>query len=213
MPDELILTPGGFKPRANVHHVPRDHVLRMDGRNVNLMARSGQLIRSIGSIAQRPGPEPLLPRNLSLSARPPRSAAPAPFAQVDGWVAYTGWSNSSGAPISSFSTSWLVPAEPATKGSQTIFLFNGIQNSTMIYQPVLQWGSSAAGGGQYWAVASWYADGRTGHSFYSDLVRVNVGDNLTGIMTLTGQNAAGTAFDYNCEFQGNQRHNADHQRG
>ena len=45
----------------------------------------------------------------------------------------------------------------------------------MIYQPVLQWGVSAAGGGNSWAVASWYADGQGGHSFYSQLVPVNEG--------------------------------------
>ena len=70
----------------------------------------------------------------------------------------------------------------------------------MIYQPVLQWGPSAAGGGSYWAVASWYADGQGGPAFHSNLVRVNPGDVLVGIMTLTGQSAAG--FSYNCVFQG-----------
>ena len=55
----------------------------------------------------------------------------------------------------------------------------------MIYPPVLQWGPSAAGGGNYWAVASWYADGQGGQAFYSQLVQVsNPGDILVGIMTL-----------------------------
>jgi hypothetical protein len=70
----------------------------------------------------------------------------------------------------------------------------------MIYQPVLQWGGSAAGGGNYWAVASWYADGQSGQSFYSQLVQVNAGDVLVGVMTLTGQSPNG--FSYNCDFQG-----------
>ena len=65
---------------------------------------------------------------------------------------------------------------------------------------MLQWGVSAAGGGDYWAVASWYADGQGGQAFYSTLVQVNPGDVLVGIMTLTGQSAAG--FSYNCEFGG-----------
>jgi hypothetical protein len=49
-------------------------------------------------------------------------------------------------------------------------------------------------------VASWYADGQNGQSFFSSLVQVNAGDTLTGIMTLVVQN--GAAFDYSCEFQG-----------
>ena len=93
-----------------------------------------------------------------------------------------------------------MPPEPSNHGSQTVFLFNGIQNSTMIYQPVLQWGPSAAGGGSYWSVASWYADGQNGKSFHTSLQRVAVGQTLTGVMTLTGQSPAG--FSYNCEFSG-----------
>src|ERR1035438_9024047 len=70
----------------------------------------------------------------------------------------------------------------------------------MIYQPVLQWGSSAAGGGNYWAVASWYADGQGGQAFYSSLVRVNPGQVLVGVMNETAQSASG--FSYNCQFTG-----------
>jgi hypothetical protein len=117
-----------------------------------------------------------------------------------GWITYAGWTNNTGQPVSLFKTSWVVPPAPATQSGQVVFLFSGIQNSTMIYQPVLQYGVSAAGGGNYWAVASWYADGQSGHSFYSSLVRVNPGDTLVGVMTLTGQSAAG--FSYNCEFAG-----------
>jgi hypothetical protein len=123
-----------------------------------------------------------------------------PFATIDGWVVYTGWTNTTGSPISRFATTWEVPEEPTNTGDQTIFLFNGIQNSTMIYQPVLQWGPSAAGGGKRWSVASWYADGETGASFHTDLVDVNVGDVLVGVMTLTGE--ADGKFNYNCEFAG-----------
>ncbi len=102
--------------------------------------------------------------------------------------------------MSSFSTQWVVPPAPIAEDGQVIFLFNGIQNETMIYQPVLQWGVSAAGGGNYWAVASWYADGQGGQAFHTDLVRVNPGDLLTGVMTLTGQ--SGGNFSYNCQFDG-----------
>jgi hypothetical protein len=94
----------------------------------------------------------------------------------------------------------VVPPASATDHGQTIFLFNGIQNSTMIYQPVLQWGPSAAGGGSYWAVASWYVDGQGGVAFHSNLVSVNPGDVLVGVMRQTGQ--SGSQFSYACEFVG-----------
>jgi hypothetical protein len=60
--------------------------------------------------------------------------------------------NRTGHPVTRFTTTWTVPAAPSTHSDQTVFLFNGIQNSTMIYQPVLQWGPSGAGGGNFWAV-------------------------------------------------------------
>jgi hypothetical protein len=70
----------------------------------------------------------------------------------------------------------------------------------MIYQPVLQWGNDGFGGGQYWVVASWYADGQGGPAFHSTFVRVNPDDILTGVMTLTARN--GSLFNYDCEFTG-----------
>jgi hypothetical protein len=115
-----------------------------------------------------------------------------------GWIAYAYWTNNSGHPVTRFATTWVVPPAPATNHNQTIFLFNGIQNATMIYQPVLQWGPSAAGGGAYWAVASWYVDGQGGPAFHSNLVQVNPGDVLLGVMTQTGQ--SGAQFSYYCEF-------------
>lgn len=100
----------------------------------------------------------------------------------------------------SFRTTWTVPPAPSTNSGQTIFLFNGIENATMIYQPVLQWGPSAAGGGNFWTVASWFADGSGGPAFHSPLRRVNAGTVLVGEITLTGQTA--TRFNYRCRFQG-----------
>ncbi|CCI53877.1 MAG: hypothetical protein LKG20_02775 [Tetrasphaera jenkinsii] len=123
-----------------------------------------------------------------------------PATPINGWVAFTGWTNGSGSPISSFSTTWTVPAEPTTDVGQTIFLFNGIQNSDRIYQPVLQWGPSAAGGGPRWAVASWYVDGIGGTHLHTDLVDVRPGDVLTGVMTLTG--TANGLHSYDCAFAG-----------
>jgi hypothetical protein len=208
MATQRVLTPGGYKPADRVHHVSADHLVKMQGDVAQIHHQTG-LVRSLGAIAPRAGGRPLLPDNVSLPTaeeRPPvarstvlEGKAPG-FAAVNGWISYTGWQNSSGQAISKLSTQWRVPPEPANRGSQTVFLFNGIQNSTMIYQPVLQWGPSAAGGGQKWSVACWYADGQDGHSFYSTLVDVPVGELLTGVMTLTGRE--GKLMDYSAEFVG-----------
>jgi len=119
-----------------------------------------------------------------------------------GWIATSYWNNETGRPITTFRTTWQVPAAPTTRSNQLIYLFNGItrfSGNSAILQPVLQWGSSPDGGGQFWAVASWYVHS-TGQAFYTPLTQVNVGDTLTGEMTVTGQ--SGNLFSYNCQFEG-----------
>jgi hypothetical protein len=191
--EDLVLTPGGLKPRSQVHYVEPAHIIDGSGQRLRKLHPQGRVVADYGKMPIRPGREPLLPKNV----RPTPGPAPT-FGS--GWIVYAGWNNDTGQPISSFRTTWVVPPPPTTQSGQTIFLFNGIQNSTMIYQPVLQWGPSAAGGGNYWTVASWYADGQTGQSFHSSLVPVNPGDVLIGVMTLTGR--SGANFNYSCSFEG-----------
>ncbi len=188
---EHQLTPGGYRHRSLVHYIEPGNHLDLASGNIRKMHSSGLEVLDFGPLRIRPGTEPLMPANV---ARHP-SRQPA---LGSGWITYAYWTNDTGHPVSRFATTWVVPPAPATDHGQTIFLFNGIQNSTMIYQPVLQWGPSAAGGGSYWAVASWYVDGQGGVAFHSNLVSVNPGDVLVGVMRLTGQ--SGNRFSYACEF-------------
>jgi hypothetical protein len=196
MPENLVLTPGGYRDAALVHHVAADTVVDSSDGRLRQLSRTGAVLADHGPMLVRAAGRPLQPLNI----RVPEAADGVVPAFGSGWITYAAWTNSTGTPVSRFGTSWRVPQAPASSNGQTIFLFNGIQNSTMIYQPVLQWGPSAAGGGAYWAVASWYADGQTGHSFYTTPVRVNVGDLLTGVMTLTG--TSGALHSYSCDFDG-----------
>jgi len=122
---------------------------------------------------------------------------------VNGWAAYTYWSNPTTAnPVTTFTTNWTVPAVPATQGAQTIFLFNGMQDGTKsssyIIQPVLQWGSSAAGGGKYWAITNWFVSSK--QTFYGTLETVTAGTALQGVMTETG--TTGSNYNYKSVFTG-----------
>ncbi len=199
MSKDYVLTPGGYRPKSLVQHIEPGNFLRMDGVKLQKIHPSGRVLADFGPIAMRPEKTPLMPLNVIKRPGGLFELAPMP-AFGSGWIADASWTNNSGQPVSSFRTTWVVPPAPTSLSGQTIFLFNGIQNSTMIYQPVLQWGPSAAGGGNYWAVASWYADGQGGVAYYSKLIKVNVGDTLIGVMTLTSHSSAG--FSYNCEFQG-----------
>jgi len=96
----------------------------------------------------------------------------------NGWIEAAWWH----APrwMKHMSGNFVVPPAPSNKGSQTIFFFPSFEPhaGNAIIQPVLQWGSSAAGGGKYWAIASWYVGPH--RTVHGPLKRVNVGDKLAG---------------------------------
>jgi len=196
MPEVMVLTPGGFRPKSEVHLIEPSHALDQASGHTRKLDPAGKVVADFGVIHPKPPGVALMPQNVG------RAVAPGAIVPAfgSGWITYADWLNNSVQPVSSFKTTWLVPPAPATQSGQTIFLFNGIQNSTMIYQPVLQWGPSAAGGGNYWAVASWYVDGQSSTAFHSPLVPVGTGTTLVGVMVLTSQ--SGNTFSYNCFFDG-----------
>ena len=188
MAEDLLLTPGGFRNRALVHLVGEGQALRAAGSRMQMMNMANDVVISshenIIEIEENVVAQDVLP------------------ALGSGWITYAYWNNGTGNSITSFRTTWTVPAAPSASASQTIFLFNGIQNygaNFGILQPVLQWGPSAAGGGQYWSIASWYVTSG-GQAFHTNLIRVNPGDVLVGVMSLTGH--ANGLFNYTSEFQG-----------
>jgi hypothetical protein len=186
LPERYVVTPGGPRHSSLVHHVGGDQALRAEGGAVQLIEKgTGRRIVEVTKNAH---------------------AANAP-ALGSGWITYAYWNNGSGTPISSFQTTWTVPAEPSTRSGQLIYLFNGIQNYGANYgilQPVLQWGRSPAGGGNYWAVASWYVTSG-GDAYHNTAVKVAAGDILLGLMKLTKTNivpGTPTTYDYSSEFRG-----------
>jgi hypothetical protein len=178
----LVVTPFGPRPAGSVHLIPPGSgVTRQGGRLQRFDPVSGALTDL---------------------AAPAAAAAPA----TTGFVVDASWANQTGRPITYFATSWQVPPPPETSNGQTIFLFSGIQDATNshILQPVLQWGPSGAGGGEYWSIACWYAE--NGPSAHTSLTRVEPGTVLTGVMQMIpphGPLAGGAAgFSYLCEFCG-----------
>lgn len=218
--EDMVLTPGGWRPKSKVHYVePGNHVSGKGGRLSIVHTATGKTVKDLGPITttkdrvmKAGGAMKEAVRGPGRSApRPPGAPTPGPAGGggvtpapiTDGWIVYSGWTNSTGNPISYFKTRWEVPPEPATDNSQIVFLFNGIQSfgtDAFILQPVLQWGGgSSAGGGSYWSITNWYV-GSDGSALYGPLVQVNPGDVLEGVMTLTGQSTSG--FSYLSQFTG-----------
>jgi hypothetical protein len=178
---DLVLTPGGFRSRSLVHLAPEKSRVRFTRKSLQIQNKLT-------------GEKLLLNKVLNEDQKIHLLGS--------GWVAYAGWDIENGNLLNQFETTWTVPPNPVNQSDQTIFLFNGIQNRGSVYgilQPVLQWGVSAAGGGQFWSVGSWYVTS-DGHALYTNLVPVNPGDTLTGVMRLL-KNSAGLC-DYRCEFSG-----------
>jgi hypothetical protein len=176
IPADHVLTPGGYRHKSLVHRVAPGHAV------THKAGKSGTLGLSTQAVTQDT-------KSLGVPSL------------GTGWIAYASWANTTGQPITAFSTNWVVPQAPATQSGQTIYIFNGLADSAQnnIVQPVLQWGVGAPGGGNYWAIANWYVDA-DGNAYYSSLIQVQEGDLLVGLITLTNQ--SGASFNYQAEFQG-----------
>jgi hypothetical protein len=199
MSDELVLTPGGYRPKSFVNAIEPGHGLTvLDTGEFAMFATATNKV--VAQFARPPGLEAQFTVH-GPNGPPPTQSAPPPGALPGGWQTYACWGTTEDA-ITYFATQWSVPPAPSTSSGQTIFLFNGIQNAganSGILQPVLQWGKSSAGGGAYWSVASWYVTA-SGQAFNTNLVPVNTGDELLGIMTETGSSSGN--YNYNSTFQG-----------
>jgi len=131
----------------------------------------------------------------SCVAAAPAPAAPCAHAFLRGgdnsshgsaWKAWAQVDAPAGGSVTSLNSTWTVPDVPTNpNGGQTLFWWNGMEpeDTSAVLQPVLQWGSSAAGGGNYYAIASWYVSATHGSRF-SPLVRVNAGEAVQGSNTL-----------------------------
>lgn len=197
-PDELVLTPGGYKPRSKVFLIETGH--HIAGRNDRLWkieSSTGREVQDLGATQRHVFPlKPHFPRQLSLLQTRTTEPLPAPG---DGWVAYAVWMNTNIKAINQFTANWIVPSAPVVTANQTIFLFIGMQNTEFILQPVLQWGKSAAGGGDYWSISNWYTDGKESSTCYTDPVRVEPGQTLRANIQLLAQ--VDRSFTYMALFE------------
>ena len=89
-----------------------------------------------------------------------------------------------------------VPSAPGVNGALNYF-FSAFEpaDGTDIIQPVLQWGSNGAFGGNYYTVASWYVIG-DGRFFYSSPFTTTTGHTIYGQMEANACSSSGT----NCHW-------------
>jgi hypothetical protein len=186
-----VLTPFGYRDSANLHRVPEGYeLMRMPDTHIRMHnPKTGDYTDF---------PKPVLATQQSVPSTDNQQRVP--FTD-NGWITYAFWHNSSSKPISYFVTDWSVPPNPRTYTGQTLFQFNSIEPAAenAILQPVLQFGPSAAGGGEYWAITSWYVIGN--QAYTAGLYYVPEGTFLGGQIKLIGQKKGGNC-SYTSDFYG-----------
>lgn len=173
-----VLTPFGYRDSAKVHRVPEGYeLIRMPDTHIRMHNPK------TGDYTDFPKP---------IAADQQR----VPFTD-NGWISFASWYNHQGKPISYFGTDWNVPPNPSSYTGQTLFIFNSIEPAS--YDAVLQFGPSAAGGGEYWAITSWYVVGDQAY-LAPGLYFVPEGTFLGGQITLIGHKKRN--FSYTSDFYG-----------
>lgn len=157
---QMVMTPAGFRDQKKIHILkPNEAVRKRNGRYEIFDKTSDALVS--------------------------RDDSEGTSSAVDdsGWITYGLFQVPEETIVSSFTSVWTVPAAPTHQDGQLLYLFNGLMDTaeSVILQPVLQWGTSPIGGGNYWAVASWYVTD-DGQAFSTEPLPVQTGQVLTGVM-------------------------------
>jgi hypothetical protein len=160
--EDYLPTPAGYYHRTCIHDV----------ENGSTVDQHGNVTLPDGSAYQTPPCRYRARSNLSASQPVDNGWVEAAFFNVGNWVG------------AMYVDNWTTPAVPEMQysGNQVLFLFPGILSPNRILQPVLQYGVSAAGGGNFWAVSSWSCDNGQ-NCYHSSLVSVSPGTALGGSVT------------------------------
>jgi len=176
VPEEYVITPFGYFHPSCVQMLTEGNTLLADGR----------VEHPDGNIDV--APVCYYPHYTSTGLMVPVGAEEL---RETGPLVINGWLESVSATTSTsygkVTASWIVPPAPTSEDGQTLFFFPGFEdtnNVISIVQPVLQFGPSTAGGGNFWAVASWNCC-ISGTTWYSPLLDVSSGDTILGAITQT----------------------------
>jgi len=160
--EAVVLTLHGWRPAADVHAIPAGGSVRVVNSEVHLLDASGAVVRRDAATDDQTTADDLFP-------------------YIGDAIAYALW-NSTGDTLRSFDSSWAVPSDPVSYDNQTLFYFHSMFGTTIKHtiEPVLQYGPSAAGGGEGWSTVIWY---RIGSKIYhTSAVGTTSGANLKGLI-------------------------------
>lgn len=175
------MTPLGPVDASTAHQLPAGgKVVHIDETTIHLLDHTGAVNKVITIDTQAPTPVKR---------------------QTSGTVAQASWTNAAASPpIASFGAHCPVPSNPTTSTGQSIFIFNSLESTdgTETLAAVLQWGTSSAGGGNFWGIASWYFF--PGGTIFTSLTVVAAGAPLMGNVQLV---SSGSTFIYESQLTSN----------
>ncbi len=176
VPEGYVITPFGYFHPSCVRMLAEGETLLADGR----VEHPDGTVETTASVCNYPHYTP----TGSLAADTVDASGGTPLV-INGWLEFI--SATTTKSYGKITAAWAVPPEPTGNDGQTLFFFPGFEDYDhviSIVQPVLQYGPSSAGGGNYWAVASWNCC-MNGTSWYSPLLNVSSGDTIVGTIAPT----------------------------
>jgi hypothetical protein len=195
--EEMIATPGGLMPKSHVFLIEQGYHLSVNnGQVTKVRDVTGETVAVLGK-ADAPSTQSQGSSNQNNLSHLAGQAPTAPY--PDGWQAYGYWHAPSTQNITTFSTTWTIPAAPTTNtgSNQLIYIFEGTSNDaqTDILQPVLQWGYNGVFGNSSWSIANWYLWSNNAYAAYSPtIIGISPGTSLTGVISYNGPGTSGDSF-------------------
>lgn len=177
VPEGYVITPFGYFHPSCVLQLAEGETLLADGR----VEHADGAVEAKAPVCGYPHYTP--EGSLVTGGRTGSSGRNLPI--VSGWLEFVAATTSTS--YGEIAATWTVPPQPGTIDNQTLFFFPGLEDINdvqSIVQPVLQFGQSAAGGGNHWAMASWNCC-MQGTAWYSPLKKVSPGDTILGTITPT----------------------------
>jgi hypothetical protein len=182
VPADFVITPFGYFHPSCVRKLAEQDLLLADGR----VQHANGAVEAQSAACAYPHYTAtgfLVPGDLAVPLEANLALAGLPA--INGWLEDINVQTSTS--YTKISATWPVPPAPSTNEGQSLFFFPGFEDyidNLSIVQPVLQFGSSAAGGGNYWTIGSWNCC-MSGVTWYSHLVKVKSGDTVLGTITPT----------------------------
>jgi hypothetical protein len=208
LPAGTVMTPIGPMEASNIHIVEKGYGLSYrNGHVYKVESASGKIAEDLGEVQPDSLPNRLAAAMIRKSGRKTGAGVlPSGADNGDNWVTYAEWDNTTGEPITLFSTYWTVPEAPTNNnGSETelIYIWDGMTpNGPSAYpllQPVLQWGNNSSWGGKYWSAATWCIFSNTLAAITSPTLNISSGTALQGEVSFQGTQADGS-YNYIAEF-------------